>query len=244
MVNIFILGPAGSGKTTLTEKFGKYLEEQGFSVGYINLDAAVEKLPYHPNFDIRNYYTVDDVMRKFNIGPNTALIRSVELLLSYRDEIKKIVSELLFDKDYIIIDTPGQLELVVFHSCGIEILKIFEGKSCTVFLIPADLLRSIRDFAFLKLLALAIKYRINMPIVTVISKADMLSCEAFQEVLSRKEDLLIEGVQADLTLELWNIIDKLEKKQRIIRVSSLTGEGLEDLHTIIHEVFCTCGDLT
>lgn len=251
VTTVFILGPAGSGKTTLVASFGKYLEDQGLRVCYVNLDAAVEDLPYTPDFDIRTYYTVDDIMKKERVGPNMALIKSVEYLLNYRDNITSFLKNVPELYDYVLVDTPGQLELTIFHDSSIQIMKLFTeiGRACGVFLLPSDIIRNVRDLAFLKLMALAVRYRLDVPIVTAISKADInpnvdkiieLDIES-PEFLDKVE---IEGVQQDLVREMWRIIKKLEKRQRIIKVSSLTGQGLEDLHSLIYEVFCTCGDLT
>ncbi len=246
---IFILGPAGSGKTTLTAYFGKYLERQGFQPAYVNLDAAVEELPYTPDFDIRTYYTVGDLMRKYRIGPNLALIKSVEMLTQYEEDIRKFMDYASSSYDYVLVDTPGQLELTIFHEACIRIMKLFAGRSCTLFLMPADIIRSLRDAVFLRLMALAIRYRVDMPVVVVLSKYD-LNPEAEKYVqLDLTPDQLARLIeydqgQIDLIAQLLDTIRKLEKRQRLIKLSTITGEGLEDLSTIIYEVFCTCGDLT
>ena len=251
VTTVFILGPAGSGKTTLVARFGKYLEEQGLRVCYVNLDAAVEDLPYTPDFDIRTYYTVDDIMRKEHVGPNMALIKSVEYLLNYKDNLVTFLKNIPELYDYVLVDTPGQLELSIFHDSSIEIMKLFTeiGRSCGVFLLPSDIIKTPRDLAFLKLMALAIRYRLDVPIVTAVSKVDLNpGIDKILELDLASEDALskvvLEGVQQDLVQELWRIIKRLEKRQRIVKVSSVTGQGLEDLHSLIYEVFCTCGDLT
>ena len=244
---VFIIGPAGSGKTTLTSTLGRYLEEQNFKVCYVNLDAAVEDIPYEPDFDIRTYYTVSKIMKEEKIGPNLALIRSVELLLKYENDIKNLIEYVKEDYDYILVDTPGQLELTIFHEACIKIMKLFSERtrSCIVFLIPADIVRSVRDIAFLKLMALAIRYRIDVPVITAISKIGLNP--NVENILNESidvKDIELAGTERDLVYELWNTIKKIEKKQRIVKICSITGEGLEDLHTLIYEVFCTCGDLT
>ncbi len=244
---VFIVGPAGSGKTTLTDVLGRYLEKQGFSTCYVNLDSAVEEVPYNPDFDIRQYYTVFKLMKEEKIGPNMALIRSVELLLKYEEQIRNFVEYASNNYDYILVDTPGQLELTIFHEASITIMKLFaeRSRSCVVFLIPADMIKTIRDVAFLKLMALAIRYRIDVPVVTTISKIDLNP--RVEEIVTRDLDsseLSLMGTEQDLVHELWSIIRKIEKRQRIVKVCSITGEGLDELHTLIYEVFCACGDLS
>ena len=246
---MFILGPAGSGKTALTSAFGQYLEKQGFQPAYINLDAAVEDLPYTPDFDIRTYYTVSDIMRKYKVGPNLALIKSVEMLTQYEDHIRRFIEYASTSYDYIIVDTPGQLELTIFHDACIRIMRLFTGRSCAVFLMPADIIRSLRDAVFLRLMALAIRYRVDMPVITVLSKYDLNpEAEKYVQLDLPPEEIAKmlehEHGQIDLVAQLLDIVRKLEKRQRLIRLSVMTGEGLEDLSTMVYEVFCTCGDLT
>lgn len=77
---IILLGPAGSGKTTLTYALGKWLNENGVNVSFVNLDPGVEVLPYKPNVDIRDYVTIKELMVKEGLGPNGAMIRAMEIL--------------------------------------------------------------------------------------------------------------------------------------------------------------------
>lgn len=43
MTNLIIVGPAGSGKSTLTKAFGEWLKGDGYTVNYLNLDPLVQK---------------------------------------------------------------------------------------------------------------------------------------------------------------------------------------------------------
>lgn len=44
--------------------------------------------------------------------------------------------------------------------------------------------------------------------------------------------------------KMIQILEEYRFATRIPIVSSLTWEGLEKLYDMIHEIFCTCGDLT
>jgi hypothetical protein len=52
------------------------------------------------------------------------------------------------------------------------------------------------------------------------------------------------GVIVDLTLGLSNVLPELLPAARLVKVSAKTGEGMQELYDIVHEVFCACGDLT
>lgn len=50
----FGAGMAGSGKTTLVQRFTQHLQASKNENYVINLDPAVHSLPYHANIDIRD----------------------------------------------------------------------------------------------------------------------------------------------------------------------------------------------
>ncbi|WP_243678419.1 ATP/GTP-binding protein [Vulcanisaeta distributa] len=45
MFTVFIVGTAGSGKTTLVSTFAEWLENNQYDVAIVNLDPAVEYVP-------------------------------------------------------------------------------------------------------------------------------------------------------------------------------------------------------
>lgn len=114
-MNDMILGPAGCGKSLLTEKFGAYLEREGYSVKYVNLDPGCLSVSYKCSFDVRERITVERIMKRERLGPNGAVIRAMEKLENI--EIPN------YDEDFVLIDTPGQLEIFSFHRCGPKIIN-------------------------------------------------------------------------------------------------------------------------
>ena len=50
---IFLVGTAGSGKTSLTGGFSRWLEMQREDVMVVNLDPGATSLPYSANVDVR-----------------------------------------------------------------------------------------------------------------------------------------------------------------------------------------------
>ncbi len=97
-MNILILGPAGSGKSLITKELGDYLE-MNYSTRRVNLDPGVVKLPYDPDFDVRENFTLEQIMEEMDLGPNGATLEAI-------DRMADIVFP-KFDDDFVLLDTPG-----------------------------------------------------------------------------------------------------------------------------------------
>ena len=240
IVNIMVLGTAGSGKSLLTGEFGKYLMNEGYSVSFTNLDPGCVSTPYICDFDVRRKFTVEDIMRAEGLGPNGALLRAMEKL--GRLEIPR------FKADFNLIDTPGQIEIFAFHSSGPRIVKKF-GDVIGVFLIDATV--GVKDLPAAYLYSLAVRYRLGVDMINVVNKVDLLShaeAERIRKYLIRpalqKHSLKRAGVLADIYVPLSELLQKVVPAQRIPMISAKTGEGFKELLNILYEVRCVCGDLT
>jgi len=247
---IVVLGPAGSGKTTLTASFGRWVEEkQGLSVGYVNLDPGADILPYKADFDIRRYVNVRDVMKKYGLGPNGAFIKCADLML---EDLERIIAGIDSVKsEYVIVDTPGQMELFVFRRSGPTIIDGLRslGFPIAVVVFDPSLAGSPVDIAALKLMTTVVQLRLNVDSVPVLNKVDLPSSSEVAKVLESSKDLLEalryeEGLSADLAQALMTVLEDYRQASRLVKVSALQGTGLEELYDILHEVYCTCGDLT
>ncbi len=241
MVTLLIIGPAGSGKSTLTKSFGEWLEDEGMRVGYVNLDPGAEILPFKPSFDVRGIVKVEDLMRKEGLGPNGALIRAAEIMEKGFQELLEPISTL--SPDYLLVDTPGQMEIFLFRTLGPRLASSLRGRVISVFLIDPDLMRKPDDFMVLKMLGLVVELRLGVPSIEVVNKCDLMN-DSSQRVLEDFTKMDLEGLSGSLAEELRGVIDKLEKKKRTLMVSATKGTGFLDLYKAIGEAFCACGDMT
>jgi len=249
---VVFVGTAGCGKTTLTWSYSKWLRGNGFTVALVNLDPGVHKLPYNPDFDIRRIFTLSDLMIKYNLGPNAAFIKSGELILEYLDEIfsSKPFSE---DYDYVLIDTPGQMEIFVFRDTGREFMRRLRklGSVVVVYIVDGELVTSVSDLITLWLMSILIQSKFEVPVVPVVNKVDKVGDLTLPEVIVKNPSKLREcinvlerGLLAEVIGDVISIIEKASQSIRLVKLSALKSEGLEELHSILYEVFCTCGDLT
>jgi GTPase SAR1 family protein len=246
-LNIIVLGLAGSGKSSLCGAFSRWIRRNTpNSVSLINLDPGAEHLPYEADFDVRKFYTTQEVMRKQKLGPNGAVIRCMEYMLRDKLKIKKGVSQL--DTDFRIVDLPGQMEVFIFHD-AVDVLSVFDPPTVGIFLIPAELLNP-RGIAVAQLISLATRLRVDFPAINLISKGDkvknlariekmLLTPEDLSEAISKQKI----GVEKDLTIGACELVSKISRASRILVTSSKTGRGLDELYGTVHEMLCACGEM-
>jgi GTPase SAR1 family protein len=252
-LNIIFLGMAGSGKTTIVDKFGRWLKDNcNYKVRYVNLDPACLETPFNADFDIRSTFTTKEIMEQEHLGPNAAIIRCSDLMSEKADEIARSIGTI--EGDIRLIDTPGQTEVFVFRESGPRLAGALAstGYTVSVMLFDKTLTSTPIDVATAQLMTLVVRLRIGVPMITAISKTDLLPDSDMDELLS-DQSLLIkavereskqEGVYKDLALELSSIIRDFRSPIRLVKTSALTGTGFSELLDIINETSCACGDLT
>jgi len=89
---IFVIGTAGSGKSTLTSRILQYYEKNSAFASVLNLDPGVESLPYTPDVDVRDYVDIVALMKQYDLGPNGSMIMASDLIASKIDQIENVVS--------------------------------------------------------------------------------------------------------------------------------------------------------
>ncbi|MCS7135820.1 MAG: ATP/GTP-binding protein [Nitrososphaerota archaeon] len=249
MLNVVFIGTAGCGKTSLTHVFGKWLEnELDADVSYVNLDPGVHITPYSPSYDVREIITVERLM-DYGLGPNGAMIRAAEIIEEKISEVSRKVRAL--ESDFKLIDTPGQMELFLFRPMGPRFIEEMSKHTPTVsvYIIDPALVSNLSGLAISFLLPVMTRLRLGVPVVSVINKADLLEVykvEEFSKNLRALEEKMFSeerGLIVDLASRFLELIEEFSKNIRIVKTSAKTGEGMNDLYTLIHEALCECGDL-
>ncbi|HID43423.1 MAG TPA: GTPase, partial [Archaeoglobaceae archaeon] len=114
-MNLIVLGPAGSGKSTFVKSFSGYLKDKDYDVKSVNLDSASDPI-FEATADIREFVRAEDVMREYRLGINGALIKSMEIAVESIDNI-------LVEGEFVLYDTPGQMELFLYSKEGLRIVE-------------------------------------------------------------------------------------------------------------------------
>lgn len=254
-VTVIFTGPAGSGKTILTHKYSYWLEKELYmKVAIVNLDPGAENILYRPVFDIRKLFTLRDVMVKYNLGPNGAFIKSSELII---ENIDNIFSQSPFKDidswDIVLIDTPGQMETFILREYSSlffnELKKI--TRPVIVYIIDASSIQTIVDMLTLWFIHILIYVKTTIPTIPIVNKIDLAkNIDIIKTIIEKPESLLefnevdVEGLIRDVFKDLLSIAIKTKAPLRTIMVSAINQSDFSDLHSIIHEVYCVCGDLT
>lgn len=241
---IIVLGTAGSGKTSLSSVLHTYLTSHQLDSILVNLDPAVEDLPYEPDVDVREYVDARELMRKTGLGPNGALIASIDMLLMNIEDIKEEIWS--YKTNYVIIDTPGQMEIFAFRQTGPLVLKAIIGDARSVGLFLIDSTYAIQPSNLLSALLLASStyVRLKIPLINALTKIDLLESNALSRVLEMIDDP--DQLSAEIASEkdarlIWDqeevssILDKLMVFETI-PVSNVSGEGFDDLYAAIQRV--------
>lgn len=241
---IIVLGTAGSGKTTLSAALADYLIDNEMDVLVVNLDPAVETLPYKPGVDVRDYVSARELMEELGLGPNGALIAAVDMLTLNIDSVREEVMS--HRANYIIIDTPGQMELFAFRDTGPLVIKSLTGdmKSVSLFLFDAVQVSKPVNYLSSLLLSASVQFRVSLPQINVLTKVDLISQSVLEEIVSYSEEpekLAVRVLEDSSASLMWTEEDIAAIVERftnadVVPVSALKMAGLDELYAYIQRI--------
>ena len=237
---IFVTGTAGSGKSLLSSKLYEYYTKNGAFAAIFNLDPGVENLPYTCDIDVRDRVETVSIMKQYDLGPNGAMIMANDLIASKIDEFQDDISRV--NPDYLIVDTPGQIELFAYRSSGQFLIQNLLGdEKVSVFLYDGSLINTAVNFVSIALLATSIKLRLNLPTINVLSKMDLIS-DKLKEILQWSTNLkaLESAISNEADGETYMLTSSILRSlnlggfaQGLIPISNATGEGMVNLESAL-----------
>ena len=243
---IYLLGPAGCGKSTLVDALATQLSAQEVNHLILNLDPGAEWLPYTPEIDIRARISLQEVMRTYRLGPNGALVVSVDLMVDHLHELRELVEAR--GVDYVLVDTPGQMELFAFRETGARIVRGLGEKAAILFLMDSFFARRASDFASMLMLATSVYARFALPQLNVLSKIDLLEPELLERVVqwtddydTLVDDLLLEAheLKREVSMGFFEAVRNAGFAGKVHPVSALKNEGLLELFAAIQRALGT-----
>jgi hypothetical protein len=241
---MFVLGMAGFGKSLLTASYSKWLEDQGYDVFVVNMDPGAIKQPYEPDIDVRDYVRVEELMEKYELGPNGALILACDMVANFLEEFRKEIEEA--GPNVAIVDTPGQMELFAFRASGPFIVKgISRGPKAVIYLFDGVFSQEPLNFISCQLMAASVYARFLVPQVHVLTKCDLLDKDKVNMIVdwSSKPYLLrkvveerLEAMEFQFGLDLMAALYKSRLFFPLIPISSSTYEVFDNLSIAIERI--------
>jgi len=241
MFVVFMVGTAGSGKTLLTASFANWLMMEKQDVITVNLDPGVLTLPYKPDVDVRDYVSVEDLMEKYGLGPNGALVIAADLIAEEANRLGEEIESL--KPDIAIVDTPGQMELFAFRASGPYIVnELTKDPKAIVYLFDSVFSLNSLNFVSNMFLSAAVYNRFFTSQVHVLSKCDLLPPEDVNRIVDWSANPLaletsieetLSGTGRMLSRDMIRAIYRLGLKFLLIPVSAKTKEGLINLNAAL-----------
>ena len=236
---IFLAGTAGSGKSSLCAALLPWFSDKGATIASVNLDPGATNLPYEPDIDIRDFVDLTSVMNNYQLGPNGALILAADLVATRINDIQTAVEDL--NPDYVIFDTPGQIELFAFRSSGPYIVDNIQCEAKTVlFLFDSTLVSTPSNFVSIALLGASIQLRLKAPQIAVLSRKDLLGPNlkrvmSWSTDIAKLEEAIREEARSSYMLDVSLVRDLARSglAYELYPVSSTTRDGMMDLSAVI-----------
>lgn len=247
---ILVIGMAGSGKTTFLQRVNSDLHSVAKPPYILNLDPAVTHLPFTANIDIRDTVDYQEVMKQYNLGPNGGIVTALNLFTTKFDQVLTHVEKRAQSVDYIVLDTPGQIEIFTWSASGAIITDAMASAVPTVVAYVIDTPRTSSPATFMSnmLYACSILYKTRLPFILVFNKTDILShtfalewmrdFEAFQTALMDRRAVGGDDGPAymdSLMNSMSLVLDEFYKHLRAVGVSAMTGDGMEEFFVAVDE---------
>ncbi|MCL1979029.1 MAG: ATP/GTP-binding protein [Methanomassiliicoccaceae archaeon] len=238
MRNIYFVGTAGSGKSTMVRAFKQWLDENGIDAITLNLDPGTDKLAYDADIDIREWISLGEVMDEYSLGPNGAQVVAADLMAMNIHKLTSVLDG--YKTKFVLIDTPGQLELFAFReSSNIIVNALGKERSMIAYLSDPMLCRRPNGFVSSMMLSALVQFRLQLPMINLLSKIDTLAEEETERMMDWFEnpdalygDFLDEDSdpQTVVGMELFKALENTGVFGGIRGVSAEEEIGLEEIY--------------
>jgi len=239
---ILMMGMAGSGKSTWMHRLVLRMQAQNKRIYTVNLDPAVRNVSYPVNVDIRDTVNYKEVMKHFGLGPNGGIMTSLNLFATKFDQVLTLLAKRAPELDYVLVDTPGQIEVFNWSASGQIICDALSVSYPTVACYVVDTARCAKPVTFMSnmLYACSILYKTKLPFIVLFNKIDVMPHTFLQEWMTdydklgaalQKETSYVSSLARSMSLAM----DEFYNNLRSVGVSAVTGQGCDDFDKALRE---------
>jgi GTPase SAR1 family protein len=207
----------------------------------VNLDPAVQQLIFPALLDICDTIKFKPLMQQYGLGPNGGIMTALNLYAAQFNQVMDIL-EAKENLEYIVVDTPGQIEVFSWSASGTIITECLASAFPTsiVYVVDSSRVTDPNSFMSNMLYACSIYYKTRLPLIVVFNKTDVAPCEqakqwmtdfeSFQDALSAAS---AESYLASLNISLSLLLDEFYSGLPAVGVSSFSGAGFSDLMAVL-----------
>ncbi|CAK9055189.1 GPN-loop GTPase 1 (XPA-binding protein 1 homolog) [Durusdinium trenchii] len=184
-------------------------------------------------------------MQQYGLGPNGGIMTCLNLFATKFDQVMGLVEKRLPELDYVVLDTPGQIEVFTWSASGAIVTESLASTVPTVLAYVVDTPRTTNPVTFMSnmLYASSVMFKTKLPMVIVFNKVDVVShqfaetwmkdFDAFHEALDEasSEETYIEGLTRSMAL----VLDQFYSTIRSVGVSAATGVGMDDFFQAVND---------
>lgn len=239
---VIMIGMAGTGKSTWMHRLVVRLMAQNKRIYTINLDPAVRTVAYPVNVDVRDTVNYKEVMKHFGLGPNGGIMTALNLFATKFDQVLALLDKRAPSLDYVLVDTPGQIEVFNWSASGQIIGDALSVSYPTVVCYLVDTVRCTKPVTFMSNMtyACSILYKTKLPFIITCNKTDVMphsflvewmqDFEKIGQALSQETSYL-----ASLSRSMSLAMEEFYRNIRCVGVSAVTGQGCADFERALAE---------
>lgn len=125
--------------------------------------------------DVRDTINYKEVMKQYGLGPNGAIVTSLNLFATKFDQVISLIAKASEKHKFCIIDTPGQIEVFTWSASGNIITETLASTFPTVVVYVMDTVRSVNPVTFMSnmLYACSILYKTKLPFIVAMNKVSI-----------------------------------------------------------------------
>lgn len=230
-ISICCIGMAGSGKSTFAKMLRSEMNRRfNGDVSLYNMDPAIDSDLKTTEFDrdIRTDIDYQEIMDKYQLGPNGAIITALNIYSTHREMYSPL-------GPFNIYDTPGQIESFAWSASGEFIIKNLKQSSRVVISYIIDAEKAAKPAVFVSslLYACSIFIRMKCDFVIVINKIDKANQpiakwienpEEFHQCLSDSD---AESYLTPLLSSMTDVLEFIFSNMTVFSVCSITGLNMD-----------------